>query len=206
LNVTQSGATITAYTGNVVSFTGAGTTGTGNTLLVTSVNTTAGNGVSIVSNALTVGAATALKVSHTTSVLGAGTSLARISSTGADTGTTTGTLLDLAQTAAVGNVAVLLTDSSADTAARTNVKINVTNAAAVLAIPLEIQNAAVVGTGSKWKKMAKFGAVTLWCGIDAGGNDPNGNLTGVAGDVCFNGLNNKPYYCTTAPTTWATVV
>jgi hypothetical protein len=202
--VLQTGTT-TGFTGKVASITGSHTTG-GTTLLVTDVTTTTGDAVKIVSNALVAGTSTALNVAHTTSVLGAGNSLVRISSTGVDVGTTTGTLLDLAQTAAAGNVAALITDSSADVAARSILKLNITNAAAVLAIPLEVQNAAVVGANSKFKLMGKFGSVSLYVGIDAGGNDPNAQLTGVAGDVCFNGASNKPYYCTAAPTTWATVV
>lgn len=201
LNVTASGYN-TGYTGDVVKILGCSTTGDADVLDVQGVNTTAGNVVKIQANAITLGAATGLFVTHTTSVLGAGSSLVRISSTGIDTGTTTGTLLDLSQTAAVGNVAALITDSSADTAARTDFKINVTNAAAVGVIPLSIQNAAVTGANSKFKKIALFGSVTVYVGIDAGGNDPGGQLTGVVGDICLNGASNKGYTCTTAPTTW----
>ena len=208
ITATQSGATITAYTASLVALTGgfSGNSSTGNVLSVTAVNTTAGDAVKIVNNAITVGAATLLNLSHTTSVLGNGTSMARITSTGADTGSTTGTLLDLAQSAAVSNVAVLLTDSSADTTARTGIKVNVTNAAAVGVIPLSIQSVAVTGSNSKFKKIAVFGGVTLWVGIDAGGNTANGQLTGVAGDICFNGGSNKPEYCTANGTTWTTIV
>jgi hypothetical protein len=205
LNVVQSGATITAFTGSVVSFTGAGTTGSGNTLLVTSVNTTAGDGVKLVSNALTVGTATALNVSHTTSVLGAGTSLVRITSTSADTGSTTGTLLDLAQTGvAAGNVAVLLTDNSSSVVARTGVKINFTNASAVLATPLVIANAGVTGTGSKFKIIATLGGYSIWVSTD--GTSPNGalgqtqNTNVTAGDICLGTTGGKMAYCTSAAT------
>lgn len=205
LNVQQSNTT-TGYTGNFITFTGTSTTGASNLLLVTAANTTTGNAVKVVSNGLIAGTSTAVLVSHTTSVLGAGNSLLRISSTGVNTGTTTGTLLDLATTAATTGTAVLLTDSSADVSARIGVKINVTNAAAVGVTPLSIQNAAVVGANSKFVLLQKLGTVQIFAGIDAGGNDPNGQLTGVAGDVCYNGASNKPYYCTAAPTTWATVV
>jgi hypothetical protein len=206
LSVVQSGATITAFTGSVASFTGAGTTGSGSTILVTSVNTTAGDGVKLVSNALTVGAGTALNISHTTSVLGAGTSLVRISSTGVDTGVTTGVLLDLSTTSCAGSTQVLLTDSSADTAARVGIYSKITNAAAVLAIPLKTSNVAVVN--SKFTKHIVMTdgtkTTTIWLSQDA--TDPNGTLTGVAGDLCLNGPSNKPYYCTTSGTVWATVV
>jgi len=197
LNIVQSGVT-TGFTGSVMKLTSASTTGTGNGLLVTMVNTTAGDGIKIVSNALTLGAGTGLLISHTTSVLGAGTSLARISSTGIDTGTTTGTLLDLAQTAAVGNVAMLLTDSSADTAARWGIKVNITNAAAIGAVPFLSSSVAVTGTGSKFVKGMGFynGTKTnyIWTSIDA--TTPNGALTATAGDICLNGPSSVPYYCT----------
>jgi len=205
LTVTQSGTT-TGFTGNVASITSSSTTGAGSGLKITMVNTTAGNGLSIVSNALTLGAATGILVSHTTSILGAGTSLVRISSTGVDTGTTTGTLLDLSQTAAAGNVAALITDASANASARTDLKINVTNAAAVATIPLEIQNAAVTGANSKFKRIGKFGTVTLYVGIDAGGNTGEGQLTGVAGDILFNGGSNKIEYCDADGTNWTSTV
>ena len=187
-----------------MSFTGAGTTGTGNTLLVTSVNTTAGDGVKIVSNALTVGAATALNVSHTTSVLGAGTSMVRISSTGVDTGSTTGTLLDLAQTAAVGNVGMLVTDSSSSAVARSVVKINITNSAAVLATPLVIANAGVTGTGSKFKLAGNFCGYNIWVSTD--GTAPNGvlgqtqNTNVTTGDICLGTTGGKIAYCTNSAT------
>lgn len=188
--------TTTGYTGAIQKITSSSTTGAGYGLLITMVNTTAGDGIKINSNALTLGAGTAINVAHTTSVLGAGTSLVRISSTGVDTGTTTGTLLDLSQSAADGNVAVLLTDSSADVSARSLIKVNITNAAAVGAVPLDIKSVAVAGSNSKFKKIAEFGGVTLWVGIDAGGNTANGQLTATAGDICFNGGSNKPEYCT----------
>lgn len=203
LDIVQSGVT-TGFTGNIVGITSASTTGTGSSLLITNVNTTAGNALKIVTNALTVGAGTGILVSHTTSVLGAGTSLVRISSTGVDTGTTTGTLFDLAQTAAVGNIAMLLTDSSADTAARTDVKISVSNAAAVGVIPLSILNVAVTGTGSKFIKLIQFSEgtkiTTLWLSIDA--TTPNANLTGAVGDICFNGPSGRSFYNNNGTTGW----
>lgn len=205
LSVVQSGTT-TGFTGAVATITSSSTTGTGAGVLLTMVNTVAGDGIKIVSNALTLGAGTALNIAHTTSVLGAGTSLARISSTGVDTGTTTGVLLDLSTSACAGSTQVLLTDSSADTSARIGIYSKITNAAAVLAIPFKSSNVAVVN--SKFTKHMVFTdgtkTFTMWLSQDA--TDPNGTLTGVVGDVCFNGPSNKPYYCTAAPTTWATIV
>ena len=208
LNITQSGATLTAYTGSIVSLTAgfSGSSSTGSALLITSVHTTAGDGLKIVANALTLGAATGILVSHTTSVLGAGTSLVRIASTGIDTGTTTGVLLDLSTTSAVGSTQVLLTDSSADTAARIGIFSKVTNALAVLAVPLKTSNVAVVNSKFTKHFVMTDGTktTTIWLSQDA--TDPNGVLTGVAGDLCLNGPSNKPYYCTTTGTVWATVV
>jgi hypothetical protein len=209
LSVVQTGATITAFTGSVASFTGAGTTGSGNTVLVTSVNTTAGDGVKLVNNAITVGTGTILNISHTTSVLGAGTSLARISSTSVDTGSTTGTLLDLSQTgAAVGNVAVLFTDNSSSVLARTGVKINQTNAAAVLATPFLIANAGVTGTASKFKLAGNFCGYNIWASID--GTSPHGalgqtqNTNVTIGDICLGATGGSIAICSNAATngTW----
>lgn len=114
LVVTQSGTT-TGYTGSLVNITGSSTTGSGNALQVTGVNTTAGDTVKIVNNAITNGTSTALNISHTTSVIGAGSSLARISSTGVNTGTTTGTLLDLSSTASTSGTQFLQTYSGLTT-------------------------------------------------------------------------------------------
>lgn len=116
LDVVASGYT-TGYTGNVASFTGVSTTGTGNVVNITSANTTAGNALSITSgatttngsgitlaaNALTTG--TGMRITHTTSVIASGGSLLRLSSTSADTATTTGSLLDLSSSATTGTLA-----------------------------------------------------------------------------------------------------
>jgi hypothetical protein len=111
LNVTASGYT-TGYTGNVVQITGASTTGASNTLALIGVNTTAGNVLSVVDNALTLGSGTLVNLSHTTSVIGAGSSMLRITSTGIDTGSTTGTMLDIAATAATTATLMMVTSAS----------------------------------------------------------------------------------------------
>lgn len=98
--------TTTGYSGALAQFTGSHTTG-GTTLSVVDVTTTTGDGVLISSNALVAGTSTAMRIAHTTSVLGAGNSLLRLSSTSVDTGTTTGTLLDLASTATTGTVSLV---------------------------------------------------------------------------------------------------
>lgn len=111
LNIASSGYT-TGYTGSVVTMTSASTTGAGNILQVTGVATTAGDAVKIINNAITLGTATLLNLSHTTSVIGAGSSMLRITSTGIDTGTTTGTMLDISATAATSAVLAMITGAS----------------------------------------------------------------------------------------------
>ena len=200
LNIASSGYT-TGMTGNIVAITSASTTGTGNTVLITNVNTTAGNALKIISNALTLGSGTGLLVSHTTSVLGAGTSLVRISSTGVNTGTTTGVLLDLSTTSSAGATNVLLTDSSADTSARIGIYSKITNAAAVLAVPIATSNVAV--SNVKFTKHITMTdgtkTVTIWISQDA--TTPNGTLSGTAGDICLNGPSSRTFYCT-GTTNW----
>lgn len=116
LNVTQSGATLTAYTGTIASFVGgfSGSSSTGTIIGITAVSTTAGDALKITNNALTLGSGTLANLSHTTSVIGAGSSMLRITSTGVDTGTTTGTLIDLASTAATSAVLMLVTSATLD--------------------------------------------------------------------------------------------
>src|SRR5205807_10000828 len=80
---------------------------------------TTGIGEKIVANALTTG--TALIIPHTTSVIASGGSLARISSTSVDTGTTTGDLLDLSSTASTAGTQYLETYSALTTGIRENI-------------------------------------------------------------------------------------
>lgn len=115
----QTGTT-TGFSGSVVAITGSHTTG-GTTLNIVDVTTTTGDAVKVTSNALVAGTSTILNLSHTTSVLGAGNSMLRITSTGIDTGTTTGVLLDLAATAA--QAATLMMITSATTTSGIGIKI-----------------------------------------------------------------------------------
>ncbi len=198
--VTQSGVT-TGYTGSIVSIVGSQTTGGGNALGVTSVHTSAGDAVKIVANAITAGTSTGLLVSHTTSVLGAGNSMVRISSTSIDTGTTTGTLLDLASSAHTTAVLAMITDSSADTSARFGLFSKVTNTAAVLAVPIKSSNVAVVNSKftKQWQMTDGTKTVNVW--LDQDQTDPNGTLSGTAGDMLLNGVGGKLYFCT-GTTSW----
>lgn len=109
LNIEQT-TTTASYTGNFVTLTGTSTTGASNLMLITSANTTAGNALKIIANGLTTGSTpTAMLISHTTSVLGAGASLLRISSTGIDTNTTTGALLDLSSSNSTAATMMMIT-------------------------------------------------------------------------------------------------
>lgn len=114
MTITQSGATLTAYTGTIASFVGgfSGSSSTGTIIGVTAVSDTAGDALKITNNALTLGSGTLINLVHGTSVIGAGSSMLRITSTGADTGTTTGCLLDLASSTATAGTLVLLTSAT----------------------------------------------------------------------------------------------
>ncbi len=108
LSVIQSGVT-TGFTGNAVTFVGSSTTGAGNVVNITAVNTTAGGALNIANNALTTGYGA--RITHTTSVIAAGGSLFRVSSTSIDTSTTTGTLVDLSSTASTAGTLMKITDT-----------------------------------------------------------------------------------------------
>jgi hypothetical protein len=111
VNIEQT-TTTTGYTGTFVRVVGSSTTGASKLIGVTAVNTIAGDALNITNNALTLGAGTLVNLVHGTSVIGAGSSMLRITSTGIDTGTSTGTLLDLAATAATTAVLALVTSAS----------------------------------------------------------------------------------------------
>lgn len=104
-----------------------------------------------------------------------------------------GLSIDDADALTTGGIASF-TSNSADATARSLVHIHNDNAAAVGAIPLEIVNDAVTGTGSKFTAMIKVGGTTIWRSIDQ--TTPNGALTATAGDICVNGPSSVPMYCT----------
>lgn len=187
LNLSSTSVDTTTTTGALVNL--SSTAGAASTqVLLTTTGLTTGIGIS---------------VAHTTSVLASGGSLVRISSTGVDTGTTTGTLLDLTSSAHAGATLVAIRDTSADTSARIAFTSNITNAAAVGAIPIQSSNVAVTGTGSKFTKHLVMTdgskTVTMWISTD--GTTPNGALSGTAGDICLNGTSSVPFYCT-GTTNW----
>ena len=55
-----------------------------------------------------------------------------------------------------------------------------------------------VTSDTNFQKVASFKGVTLYV---SDGTTPNGNLSGTAGDVCFNGPGGQPFYCG-GTTTW----
>lgn len=114
---------------------------------------------------------------------------------------TTGTLISAADANALttGAIAKLYSNSS-DATARVLVDIKNDHASAVGAVPLKVVNDAP--TSTNYFKVGVFNTVTLWMG---NGTDPNGVLSGTAGDVLFNGASNKPAYCT-GTTTWVNLV
>jgi len=65
--------------------------------------------------------------------------------------------------------------------------------------PISITQNAVVSTNFRKIINETNSGVTHWMGD---GTDPNGTLSGTAGDVLFNGLNNQIYYCT-GTTNWS---
>lgn len=201
LRIDASGFT-TGYTGSVVTMTSSSTTGAGNILQVTSVATSAGDAVKLINNALVAGTSTILNVSHTTSVLGAGNSLVRISSTGVDTGTTTGVLLDLSTTGADGCTNVMLTDSSADVSLRSGIMSKITNTAAVAARTFVSSNVAVNNSKFTRHFTSTDGTKTVTIWISQDGTSPHTVLTGQAGDICLNGTSGVPFYCPADGTNW----
>lgn len=219
--------TTTGFTGSLFQITASSTTGSGNAINVVAVNTTAGDGMLITNNALTLGAGTLVNLVHGTSVIGAGSSMLRLTSTGVDTGTTTGTMIDIAATAATAArlcqiVSATLTtgfglhmtlngltsgsglaviSSSADTTARGLIQLTSSSASATGASAIR---SAIAKQSTHFSKMwaDSVSTCTWWMGD---GTTGQGNLSGNAGDVLFNGGSNKPEYCT-GTTNWTALV
>lgn len=63
--------------------------------------------------------------------------------------------------------------------------------------PLQIVNSGVKETN--FKRIADFAGVSLYI---SDGTTPDGNLTGVVGDICLNGPGGVTYYCDTAGKNW----
>ena len=229
LNVVQSGATLTAYTGTIAAFTGgfSGASSTGAIIGVTAVNDVAGDAIKITNNALTLGAGTLINLVHGTSVIGAGSSMLRLTSTGVDTGTTTGTMIDLAATAATAATLMVVTSATLTTGSGIKMTLNGLTSGAGLTIAsssadttargllnLTSSSGSATGAAAIRSAIAKqtthfqrmwtdsVSGVTFWFGD---GSTANAALTGSAGDILFNGGSNKPEYCT-GTTNWTALV
>lgn len=100
--------------------------------------------------------------------------------------------------------------NSSDTGTRSVVYIKQDHASASGATALEVaQDGALAAikvtsaaTSTNYFKIATMNGVTLWMG---NGTTANGNLSGTAGDILFNGGSNKPEYCT-GTTNWTALV
>ncbi len=114
-----------------------------------------------------------------------------------DTEATTGEGQLIDASALTTGTALRVYSNSADISARNLLSIVNDNVAAVGTTPLNIQQDALVSTN--FKLLANLAGVSLY--ISNGTTTPNGNLTGVAGDICFNGPGGQLFYCT-GTTNW----
>lgn len=141
LKITQSGTT-TGFTGNFVDITGSSTTGAGNLLSLTSVNTTNGNALSITANALTTGEAVTVSSTGTITNGGNLVQLTANSATTGDvlnisaTGLTTGQAIE-----AVGSTTVGVTSNFVHLAS------DVGSAGSVINLSPDFSGSAVTGYG-----------------------------------------------------------
>ena len=69
-------------------------------------------------------------------------------------------------------------------------------------VPIAITQNAVVTTNFRKVIGETATGITIWI---SNGTDPNGSLSGTAGDICLNGATNKPAYCT-GTTVWVNFV
>lgn len=189
---------------------------TGSILDIANTGATAAILVKITDSALLTGAA--MKIEHATSVLASGASLLRLSSTSVDVGTTTGTLLDLAATAATTANLMIMTSATLTTGSGLTMTLNglttgsglvITSSSADTSarglIQLTGSSASATGTAAIRATMSKQSThfvrlftesttgVTLWL---SDGSTANAALAATTGDICFNAGSNKPEYCT----------
>lgn len=69
-------------------------------------------------------------------------------------------------------------------------------------LPISIQQDRVTSTNFRKIMGETNTGINIWM---SNGTDPNGTLTGTAGDICLNGASNKPAYCT-GTTVWVNLV
>lgn len=181
-----------------------GTT-TGNLLNLSSTASTAGTLALITGNALTTGIA--LSVSGTGVYTGTG--FVSITQSGATTGTvinvttaglTTGTGIKVTGNAlTTGALLSLASSSTSTTNAGAGLSIALTGAAG--AAPAIKVNTVVQSTHFRLL-FKETNTTSLWI---SDGTTAQGNLSGTAGDICFNAGSNKPEYCT-GTTSWTALV
>lgn len=114
---------------------------------------------------------------------------------------TTGSALSIAANALTSGNAITLSSSSTDATARG--VIQVTNSGSGSTGTALIRGTQVVQSTNFRRILTESGSgVTLWF---SNGTTANGNLSGTAGDICFNGGSGKPEYCT-GTTSWTALV
>jgi hypothetical protein len=103
-----------------------------------------------------------------------------------------------------GSVVTIINESTqtAGTLTDTVIALSVTQSGLSTALPLSITQNAVVTTNFRKVIGETNTGINIWW---SNGTDPNGTLTGVAGDICLNGATNKPAYCT-GTTVWVNFV
>ncbi|HSW66659.1 MAG TPA: hypothetical protein VLI54_05980 [Bacillota bacterium] len=170
LNVVQSGTT-TGFTGNFVNFTGSSTTGTGNVVNITTVNTTAGNGLNLTANGITTGVGANLQ--HATSVLTTG-ALLKVSSTAVDAFTT-------------GGLAVISSNQNFTTTANTAGLLNVSATASAAGTLVNIANSFATQTTSTALNVVQSGTTTGFTGNFV--NFTGSSTTGTGNTVNISAVN-----------------
>lgn len=232
LNISSTGTVVT--TGNLLTLTANSATTAAGILRINANALTSGIAAVITSSATAItGAGRLLRVDHTgatgtSAVLSEFASAAtdetvilRVTASGAlalgvaldvsGASVTTGTLIDVGDADALttGSIANFVSNSASN-GTRSLVYIKNDNTSATAATLLELVNDAplapikttTAATSTNYFKVGVFNGVTLWVG---NGTTGNGNLSGTAGDILFNGGTNKPEYCT-GTTNWTALV
>jgi hypothetical protein len=88
------------------------------------------------------------------------------------------------------------------TLAVTGVLLQLTQASSCTGAPLSFTQNNVTTTNFRKLWTETNTGFTVWV---SNGTDPNGSLSGTAGDICYNGATNKPEYCT-GTTNWTALV
>lgn len=221
LTITGGGANATASGGVINVIAGAATLGTavaitntsgiyvGTTglLAITANSATTGSLAVITGNGLTTGHALTLTSSGVIATTG---DMLAITASGATTSTgvmrittaalTTGAAILITANALTSGSAISIASSSTDTTAHNLIKVVNSGTGSIASLFGGTQ--VVISTHFRKILTESGSGVTLYF---SDGTTANGNLTGVAGDICFNAGSNKPEYCTTT-TSWTALV